>query len=252
MSIPIKRDEDGYVGRECPVKACLGYFKVTPGTGVKGNGPCHCPYCGYKGDQDKFWTREQIRYGISVAKKHVGEAVINHLKSMQFSRASRGPFGIGIKVSVEGHLPPIHHYREKRLETEVVCDRCTLRYAIYGVFAFCPDCGVHNSLQILNKNLEFSEKLLDLARQIEPQFADYLTGNALEDAVSAFDGFGRETCRVRAASATTPGKAENASFQNLSGARKRVQELFGIDLAAAVTKDEWDFACRCFQKRHRR
>ena len=30
---------------------------------------------------------------------------------------------------------PIRQYREKRLETEVVCDRCTLHYAIYGVFA---------------------------------------------------------------------------------------------------------------------
>src|SRR5438067_5815011 len=75
-------------------------------------------------------------------------------------------------------------------------------------------------------------------------------GNALEDAVSSFDGFGRETCRVRAASATVPAKAENVSFQNLLGARQRLQDLFGIDLAAGVTGGEWDFACRCFQKRH--
>jgi hypothetical protein len=85
---------------------------------------------------------------------------------------------------------------------------------------------------------------------MEPQASDHLTGNALEDAVSAFDGFGRETCRVRAASATNPGNAQNVSFQSLVSARRRVQELFGLDLSAAVAQDEWDFACRCFQKRH--
>jgi hypothetical protein len=31
FSIPITADEEGYVGRECPIKNCLGYFKITPG-----------------------------------------------------------------------------------------------------------------------------------------------------------------------------------------------------------------------------
>lgn len=101
ISVPIKRDEDGYVGRQCPVKACLGYYKVTPGTGVKGKAPCHCPYCGYKGDQNKFWTPEQIQYALSVAKQRVSETVANHLRSMQFSHVSRGLFNIGVKVTVE-------------------------------------------------------------------------------------------------------------------------------------------------------
>ena len=55
---------------------------------------------------------------------------------------------------------------------------------------------------------------------------------------------------MRAASATVPAKAENVSFQNLVGARQRLQDLFTIDLAVALTAAEWDFACRCFQKRH--
>ena len=39
LSIPINADEDGYLGRECPVEECLGYFKITPGTGIKGQRP---------------------------------------------------------------------------------------------------------------------------------------------------------------------------------------------------------------------
>jgi hypothetical protein len=38
---------------------------------------------------------------------------------------------------------------------------------IYGVFGYCPDCGEHNSLQILDKNLELVIKMLDMASSAE-------------------------------------------------------------------------------------
>jgi len=247
----MKPDAEGYFGRECPNPDCLGYFKITPGTGVQGPAPCHCPYCGHTGEHNTYWTQEQLEYAKSVALRRVSEAVLKDLKAMEFSyHPPRGTFGIGFSMKVEGRPHPIRFYREKRLETEVICDHCTLRYAIYGAFGFCPDCGVHNSQQILDKNLELAQKQITLVGQVDAALADHLTGNALEDAVSSFDGFGRETCRVRAASSTSPARAENLSFQNLAGARQRLQDLFGIDLAAGLTSDEWNFACRCFQKRH--
>ncbi len=44
FSISIPPDDEGLIGRECPVVACEGYFKIQPGTGLKGeNLPCHCP-----------------------------------------------------------------------------------------------------------------------------------------------------------------------------------------------------------------
>jgi hypothetical protein len=250
VEISIPKDEEGYLGRECPNEACRGYFKIVDGTGLPGQVPCHCPYCGHAGKHDTFFTQEQIAYVESYALNKLSKALIQDLKDMEFTHKPRGPFGIGFSLRVSGRPIPIRECRDKTLETHVVCDHCTLKYAIYGVFAYCPDCGVHNSLQILNKNLELYGKLLDLAKQADLGMAEHLTGNALEDAVSAFDGFGRETCRVRAAKATDPAKAEGMSFQNLDGARKRVQDLFAVDLSAAVTADEWDFASGCFQKRH--
>jgi hypothetical protein len=251
ISVPVKNDEDGYLGRECPIQECLGYFKVVPGTGVKGPASCHCPYCGHTGEHNTFWTPEQLEYAKSVALHRITGAVLKDLKAMEFNhRPPRGGFGIGISLKVEGRPHPIRHYCEKRLETEVTCDGCTLRYAIYGAFGFCPDCGVHNSLLILEKNLDLAEKQIALAGQVDAALACHLTGNALEDAVSSFDGFGRATCRVRAASSTAPAKAQNVSFQNLAAARQRLQDLFAIDLAATVPPGEWVFACLCFQKRH--
>jgi hypothetical protein len=242
FSIPIRPDEHGYVGRECPVEKCLGYFKITPGTGVKGPAPCHCPYCGHSGEHKTFFTQEQIEYARSIVIRKVTDAIREDLKSLEFEYKPRGPFGIGISMKVQGSTPlPVRYYREKQLETEVVCDNCTLRYAIYGVFGWCPDCGVHNSLQILTKNLELARKELALAKSAEMELATHLIGDALENAVAAFDGFGREICSQKGA---------DIRFQNVVAARSKVQQAFGFDFADCVSSDEWDCACRVFQKRH--
>ena len=174
FSIPISPDEDGYLGRECPVEECLGYFKITPGTGVKGPAPCHCPYCGYSGGSRTFFTREQIEYARSIVLRKVTDAIREDLKALEFEHKPQGLFGIEISMKLQESAPlPIRYYREKQLQTEVVCDNCTLRYAIYGVFGWCPDCGVHNSLQILTKNLELARKELALAESADTELANH-------------------------------------------------------------------------------
>ena len=242
ISVSIETDEDGYLGRECPGEECLGYFKITPGTGITVPAPCYCPYCGHSGDQNTFFTQEQIEYAKSVALRQVTDALHKDLKSLEFEHKPQGLFGIGVSMKVTGHMPhPIQHYREKQLETEVVCDDCSLRYAIYGVFGWCPDCGIHNSLQILAMNLELAKKELALADTVDGALAVHLIGDALENIVSTFDAFGREICQRRAV---------KISFQSITDARRRVQEAFGFDFADALSADEWEQACRIFQKRH--
>jgi hypothetical protein len=142
-----------------------------------------------------------------------------------------------------GKLHPIKYYREKQLETEVICEHCTLRYAIYGVFAFCPDCREHTR-QILEKNLDLCLKQVELAEQLsDPALAAQLILNVLEDAVSAFDGYGRELYRVYADSIGPSSKAKQLSFQNLPVARDNIKTNWGFDFSANVTPDEWLFAC---------
>jgi hypothetical protein len=242
FNVPIKPDKDGYLGRECPSRTCKGYFKLTLGTGLKGPVPCHCPYCGHAGKMSDFVTKAQVEYAKSVVLRQVTDAVRLDLKDIEFNHAAREPFGIGISMKVTRGAPhPIRHYREKQMETEVVCNQCTLRYAIYGVFGWCPDCGAHNSVQILTKNLELAKKELVLAQALEKDLAEHLIGDALENIVSAFDGFGREICERKGA---------EIRFQSLPGAHRRVREVFGFDFADGLAAREWEIACRTFQKRH--
>lgn len=253
FTIAIPPDEKGLTGRECPNPECLGYFKIEFGTGLEGEDlPCHCPYCGHTESQDHFWTTEQIEYTQSVALNKINQALKKDLQAWDrdLRRRTRGGF-IQLRLDYKGTSHPIHYYQEKQLETEVVCENCTLHYAIYGVFGYCPDCGIHNSLQILNKNFELARKEIGLAATMEDSdLSAYLVADALKNAVSAFDGFGREICRVHAAKATDPNKAKNLSFQNLVRVNDRVQQLFGFSIAASLDVDDWEFTCRCFQKRH--
>ncbi|PWH12854.1 MAG: hypothetical protein DDG59_15295 [Anaerolineae bacterium] len=249
--IPLPTDEEGYLGRECPNEDCKGYFKIVPGIGLKGVTTCHCPYCGHTADQSDFTTRDQVEYAKSVAIRKITDTLIKELRSLEFDIKPKGRFGIGVSMKVKpGQLHPIYRYREKALETHIECPNCTLRYAVFGVFAFCPDCGQHNSLQILRKNLEIVGKMLDMAPSAEGGLAEHLIENALEDCVSAFDGFAREMCRINAPLSSDPDEALKISFQNLAGARQKVRTLFKQDLAAGLTDDEWKTAIRAFQKRH--
>ena len=249
--ISIPTDEGGFVGRECHQADCQGYFKIKPGTGIKGEVPCHCPYCGHTGDQSEFWTNEQREYALSIVKNKFQDALHKDFAEWdrELQRKYRNSF-IKLRMDFKGQNHSIRFYREERLETQIMCDQCTLEYAIYGVFAYCPDCGVHNSLQILNKNLELAEREIALASTVEQELATYLVGDALENAVAAFDGFGRETCRVHSQTSSNPDKALSVSFQNLIGARQRIQELFGVDMVGETAMQEWELANRCFQKRH--
>lgn len=251
IKISIPPDADGMVGRECPAHSCESYFKIQPGTGLIGeNLPCYCPYCGHSAAPNTFFTKAQVEYAKSVALNQITGALLKDLKRLEFNHQPRGGFGVGISMKVSGRPSSIRYYREKKLETEVVCEKCTLRYMIYGVFGYCPDCGAHNSLQILTKNFELVLKMLDVAETQEPAIAQRLIENALEDCVSAFDGFGRETCRVFASKAAKPDKAAEIRFQSIGQARDRVREQFSVDFASTIEPSEWDSVRRAFQKRH--
>jgi len=252
ISIPLRADDEGYFGRECPKKDCEGYFKVVVGTGLKDTSQCYCPYCGYTGDNDEFYTKEQLEYARSVAMREIMDAVTKDFKKMEFDVKPKGSFGIGMSLKVkEGPRHPIHWYREKALETYVECSNCTLKYAVYGAFAFCPDCGEHNSLQILEKSLEIAIKTLQLSEaSSDNDIKSRLIENALEDCVSSFDGFGRSLCTANANKSTNSKSIEKISFQNLEAAARKTKEVFGLDLKSLLEDSEWNALIVGFQKRH--
>lgn len=237
FSVSIKPDEENYTGRECPT--CEKYFKIKFGTGLPGATECHCPYCNHVGPQTEFWTRQQIEYAQSVALNKISGQLLSQMKQME-RRTDPHAF-ISIGITVKGNPTPIAFYSEKQLEERVTCSSCTLEYAIYGAFGFCPDCGIHNSLQIVNANFDLILKTVDLAQTVQVDVTKKLVENALEDAVSCFDGFGREHCA---------GYPFKISFQSFDSAKERLQRETSLDISVALSNEQWGFVCEQFQKRH--
>lgn len=236
FSIELKPDTEGYTGRECPT--CEKYFKIKFGTGLPGAVECHCPYCNHIGHQKEFFTKQQLEYAKSVAINKVSGNLLGMMKKME-RKPNRNQF-ISIGITVKGSPTPITHYSESELEEKITCDSCTLQYAIYGVFGYCPDCGIHNSKQMIDANFELISKMLELASTADKAIADKLIENAIEDAISAFDGFGRELCS---------GLIKGISFQNIEAAKTKLLEQ-GIDIAGGINYGDWGFVKEQFQKRH--
>src|SRR5688572_14551152 len=106
VAVSIPTDEHGYWGRECPVPACEGYFKVKPGTGLVGEDlPCYCPYCGHSASSNEFWTRAQIEYAESVALQQFTDAIRKDLKALEFEHTPKGPSGIGFSMKLKPGQP---------------------------------------------------------------------------------------------------------------------------------------------------
>lgn len=250
IRVSLPPDPDGFVGRQCPAAACKRYFKFTPGTGRSGRTHPHCAYCGASGTTGEFSTPDQRAYAQSIAVQRMTDAFVGDLKELELVAK---PLGFGMTLSLRVTAPPPtapHAYEETALETHVECSMCGLKYAVFGVFAFCPDCAEHNSHQMLEKNLEVAGKMLHAAEGQGPELREMTITSALSATVAAFDGFGRETCRVAGVARVLGKAAENISFQNLDGATKNVAHSFGIDLRAGLDPAEWARVTRGFQKRH--
>jgi len=248
-AVQIVPDETGMVGREC--HQCEGYFKIKPGTGKPVNeGYCICPYCGHSATQDQFHTKAQIKYAKSVVIHKFTETMLQDMKrNLEVNHPPKG-FGIGFKVSVEGKPAPILHYLENELASNVVCEECGLVFSIFGIFGYCPDCGIHNSLQFLETNMRLCKQALDLEFPEGFSFPLDLTNDSLANIVAIFDGFGRSLCEQFAHKSSSPEQAKKISFQNLKFARTSVINLFGFDFAESISAADWDHAFVCFQKRH--
>lgn len=251
FNISLPSDADGYTGRECP--NCGNYFKIMFGTGLKDIEKCYCPYCGGHEHQSQFHTAAQIEYAKSVVVNKVTRRVNSRLDNMarDFNRRNRHGRGLlKLSMDVKTSSVRIRYPTESELETNVLCSSCTLKYAVYGVYGFCPDCGRHNVQQFLHTNLQIATRMLELRETVETSLSDTLIANALTSVVAALDGFGREVCRAFASKSSNPPKAEEIRFQNLERVQTQVKALFGFDIASSIPSSYWETAKRCFQKRH--
>lgn len=252
ISEPIPTDERGLLGRRCP--ACLGYFKLKLGTGLPTE-TCHCPYCGFTADISEFMTPEQEEYVRSVGMREAQERILKpmmrrfgeSLKGIE-RPTSRGPIQIRVEVRDQWLSIPLALYREREVETGVTCQECGLQFAVYGVFATCPDCTRINASAVFHKSMEaVRRRLILLDGDLDSEMVEGLLSDALGSAVGAFDAVGKELCRrVSGLLPTTPRNL----FQNLEALSAALGRATGRSLAEALGEDKYASLAEMFQVRH--
>ena len=136
-----------------------------------------------------------------------------------------------------------------QLETEVICDQCGLEFAIYGVFASCPDCGQLNALKVLLSSLETATKKLALSedQSLEEDLRRDFLKDALTSSIGAFDAYGKA---LRAHRVMTGFSVRSNLFQDI--------EMLDAELCAAgipgveqlIGTSAWEDMKWFFQSRH--
>lgn len=142
----------------------------------------------------------------------------------------------------------ISHYSGKEVETYLVCDNCGLEFAIYGVFATCPDCGRINSLSVFQKSLEVSSKRLKLVELIEDEdLKEAILKDTLCSIISAFDGFGKSLKKKYPG--VFPEKPKNL-FQNLEVLFGHIENKLCFPVAEIISYSDRTELIKMFQVRH--
>jgi hypothetical protein len=253
IRVELPTDEDGLVGRQCP--ACHRYFKLKLGTGLPVQ-TTHCPYCEVEADASDYLTPEQREYAFTVALPEINRRVIDPMmrdfgRSLQRTVRQATPnslIKLDIKLDYREKRIPIAHYREQQLETSVTCDNCSLEFAVFGVFASCPDCTHMNATAVFLKSLEAARRRLGLYEvAADGETREAVLADAIMDSVGAFDAVGKEL--RRRFPSLLPNRSPNL-FQNLGSLERALAKTGGRTLAEVFGESEYEDLQVMFQVRH--
>jgi hypothetical protein len=269
MSITLPTDARGHVGRECPSESCApGYFKVKNGTGITGGQTvAYCPYCRRAAEPSDFTSESQIQYAKDLVLREATAGISRAFeKALGLGPSRRKRFGGGF-LSMElsykpGTLPHVRPPLEDELRRDVVCPKCTLEHAVFGLAIWCPDCG--NDIFMTHVAAErdsLTASLADVERRREllgARVAARDIENGLEDVVSVFEAtLASILRRALAARGTAPDeittlldKKVRNGLQNVDRARELYREHLAVDLARDLSGEDVQFLRATFEKRH--
>lgn len=243
VSIPL--DDDGFFGRECP--ECNQHFRIAHDDydGLSDDLELWCVYCGHHDDHSDFMTEQQrdrvMRAASDYAMQLIGQALDD-----SFGRMSRRSSRSLVKITYRSKpfFPaPLPEIDEDRLVRERSCDRCGLRYAIFGEHRFCPVCGVLSPLVTATDALAAETARLDALGDLpietrrrlqESGVLDRTYADAIENVVGIVEVMAERTFRQHVPDADQLMKGKGKIFQRLDDFVDLFQSAIGRDLRSPV------------------
>lgn len=269
MNITLPTDEHGRIARECLDENCSpGYYKVKNGTGItEGHEQAFCPYCGKSGEPNDFSTKEQARYAKEIVMSEAEQAIENMIgNALGLGSSGKKRIGGGL-ISIEISMKKAskrHVYRpfEEDLLRTLVCPKCGLNHAVFGIAVWCPDCGSDIFMEHVAAEYEVVRTMLsDVERRREalgPRIAARDIENCLEDVVTIFEAVLKAMLRRQLFSCGHTAEEVNGLFkdrfrnglQNPKRAEEIIRNRMGQELFNEVVPEKVEQLCATFEKRH--
>ena len=262
ITIPINRDEKGYIDRQCPDKNCEFIFKIYADDWdeCEDDDTAWCPLCRHEAPIDHWYTLDQVEHGTAEARIIMQGQISNAMRTgaQNQNRRQRKNSFISVSMKVTGsrkRTQAIPARAAEAMQLEIQCDRCQSRFAVIGSAYFCPACG-HNSVKrtfadSLRKirakvgNVDVvRQSLINLASKDEAEVVcRSLVETSISDGVVAFQKYCEGMYEPYA-------KAPFNAFQRLSHASDLWKTAIGKGFDSWLSEKELVQLNMLYQKRH--
>lgn len=263
--VPVDVDANGFIEKQCPNTECEFIFKVhkEDGQRIIKEEAMWCPMCGHCAPERSWFTRDQIEQGqrqaVAVLKGKLNQAMRDDAET--FNRREQRQSFVKMSMSVTGgtartQIMPIA--ATEVMQLEVVCEACTLKFAVIGAAYFCPGCGLNSVERMFQDSLRkirAKKENLDLVRTA---FEDVgkkddgeltcrsLVETCLQDGVTAFQKYAERLYDGIHPKTPAPFNA----FQRLTEGSKLWKEATGVGYEDLLTKVQLEMLNLLYQKRH--
>lgn len=193
VSVPIERDPEGFLDKECPSETCFFLFKIhgDDWSNIVRDEEVFCPSCRHAAPAKSWYTRAQVdeaqKYALATVTNAMNKAMRADASESK-RRQNRNSF-LSITLDVKGGrdtvLLPIGAAEPMRLRTS--CEGCGCRYSYVGAAYFCPSCGTnsaeHTFFQTIAAIRTAAGMGATLRGALGPDEAEVMTRALLEKAV---------------------------------------------------------------------
>lgn len=258
FEVRVPADEAGRVPLACPVdpdhvfKADVGRQALSGGATDEG---MWCPYCGHHSPDAWDFMPDQKKIALAAAEAWAEQKVHDDV-----DRALRDAFGARSRSSRNRYLsmevrykpgsrPPVRTlptYVIEETRRTVTCNRCAANHAVYGISAYCPNCGELGALQKFAESLSSHRQTLAALKELPTeQYKILQAAGAIDHAFieTVKDGLGSLEAYLRheytANTEATLHPKSQTVFQRLPEVATLYRENLGLDLVALTGEAEW-------------
>lgn len=262
VSVGLETDEKGYLDKQCPATTCEFIFKVNAEDwkNIVRDEAVWCPMCGHEAPADQWYTIAQVEH----AKSEALQVFAGHFNQVlrtgvdQFNRRQSKNSFVSMSMKLEGGSNRTYAMPAKAAEAmqlEILCEKCSCRFAVIGSAYFCPSCGVNSVLRTYQDSLRKIRAKLeseDIVRQA-------LTSSIGKDDAELTCRSMRETCLSDGVTAFQKyceglyepyGKAPFNAFQRIDDGNTLWRAAIGVGYEDWLTSAELQALKILYQKRH--